>query len=192
VSVPSTALHVLRHLTVPVLLLHPAEVKVEPTHEEEFRSGRISDVRRRVVVGVDTYAASKPAVEWAVGEAERLDAILQVVHTWSIPVVPGSVYGYPMIADIEACRTAALEEVAATASAIADLHPTLMIETIVAEGNPALVIAAQSKGALAVVLGRHHHGRLATLVVGSTSSTALHHVACPIVIVPTDETDDAE
>ena len=49
---------------------------------------------------------------------------------------------------------------------------------------PAQVIAEQSKGARLVVLGRHHHGRIAKILVGSTSESALHQVTSPIVIVP--------
>lgn len=56
-----------------------------------------------------------------------------------------------------------------------------------AEGNPAQVIAEQSHGARLVVLGRHHHGRIARILVGSTSKAALHHVTSPIVIVPCDD-----
>jgi len=183
-SVASTALRVLHHVTVPVLLLHPVDVEIEPTPEEAFRSGTLVDARRRVVVGVDSYVASAPAVEWAIQEAERLDAVLQIVHTWSLPVAPGAEYGYPMMADIDALRSEALDEVARTGSAVAASHPSLIVETIVAEGDPARVIAQQSDGALAVVLGRHHHGRLASLFVGHTDASALHRVTCPIVIVP--------
>lgn len=183
-SVPSTAMRVLRHSTVPLLMLHPTEP--EPTMQEAVRGG-LEDHRNRVLVGVDTYAASAPAIEWAAAEAARMGSILQVIHTWSIPVGAASMYGYPIWPDIEACRTQALEEVAETGAAIAKAHPDLIVETLVAEGNPAQVIAEQSKGARLVVLGRHHHGRIAKMLVGSTSESALHHVTSPIVIVPCDE-----
>jgi nucleotide-binding universal stress UspA family protein len=186
ISVPSTAMRVLRHSTVPLLMLHPAAP--QPTFQESVREG-LEDTRNRVVVGVDTYAASAPAVEWAAAEAERMGAILQVIHTWSIPVGAASMYGYPIWPDIDACRAQALEEVAETGAAIAATHPGLLVETLVAEGNPAQVIAEQSRGAKLVVLGRHHHGRIAKILVGSTSQAALHHVTSPIVIVPCDEDD---
>ncbi len=183
-SVPSTAMRVMRHAIVPVLMLHP-----RVTEESDASSGQTAlvDLRKRVVVGIDTYAASKPAVDWAADEAERRNAVLQVVHSWHIPVTAGSMYGYPIWPDIEAVRQAALDEVAGTAAAIIAAHPHLLVETIVAEGGATQAISEQSKGAELVVLGRHHHGRLAKMLVGSTSESAAKHVECALVIVPCDE-----
>jgi len=188
-SVPSTAMRVLRHVEVPVLMLHPHGDDERPG--ADVRDGHVVDLRNRVVVGIDTYLASKPAVDWAAAEAARRQAVLQVVHTWHIPVTAGSMYGYPIWPDIEACRTAALDQVATTAAAVHEQYPDLLVETIVAEGGAVQTITEQSEGAGLVVLGRHHHGRIATMLVGSTSEGALKHVSCPLVIVPCDEPEPA-
>ncbi len=186
-SVPSTALRVLRRATVPVLMLHP------PLPEAPLSSAPVSgelplaDLRHRVVVGVDSLAASRPAIDWAADEAARRGSILQVLHTWQIPVGPGSMYGYPIWPDIEACRQGALDETAAVVGAVAEDHPDLIVETIVAEGGAASALAKHSVGAEMVVLGRHHHGRLATMLLGSVSESAVHRVDCPLVIIPCDE-----
>ena len=186
-SVPSTALRVLRRATVPVLMLHPplpeATVSSAPVRGEL----PLADLRQRVVVGVDSLAASRPAIDWAAEEAARRGAILQVLHTWQIPVGPGSMYGYPIWPDIEACRQGALEEAAAVVAAVAEARPELIIETIVAEGGAASALATHSLGAEMVVLGRHHHGRLAGLLLGSVSESAVHRVDCPLVVIPCDE-----
>jgi nucleotide-binding universal stress UspA family protein len=187
-SVPSTAMRVMRHAVVPVIMLHPQEVQAGAT---SVSADAFVDLRKRVVVGVDTYAASKPAVDYAAEEAVRRDAVLQVVHTWHIPVGAASMYGYPVWPDIEACRNAALDEVTHTAHEIAAMHPELLIETIVAEGGAVQAIAEQSVGAALVVLGRHHHGRIAKMLVGSTSESAAKRVECPLVIVPCDEPEPA-
>src|SRR5262245_19205440 len=42
---------------------------------------------RRVVVGVDASAASRQALRWAAREADLLDAAIDVVHAWTVPVV---------------------------------------------------------------------------------------------------------
>lgn len=183
-SVPSTAMRVLRHIDAPVLMLHPHEAE---TDAPVATSGPLTDLRQRVVVGVDTYEASKCAVDWAAAEAERRHAVLQVVHTWHIPVGAASMYGYPIWPDIEACRTAALDEVHHAASAILAEHPGLMVETIVAEGGAVQALVEQSEGASLVVLGRHHHGRIAKMLVGSTSEAAAKRIECPLVIVPCGE-----
>lgn len=188
-SVPSTAMRVLRHADVPVLMLHPPLPEV--TEPAAPVAGQLpeADLRRRIVVGVDSLAASRPAIDWAADEAERRGAILQVLHTWQIPVGPGSMYGYPIWPDIEACRDGALEEVAAVAAAVAEQHPDLITETIVAEGGAATALERQSAGADMVVLGRHHHSRLATLLLGSVSESSVHRVDCPLVIIPCDTAD---
>lgn len=187
---PSTAMKVLRRAVVPVLVLHPAEP--EPPAVDTTGEVPLLDLRQRVVVGIDTHEASRPALEWAADEADRRGAILQVVHSWTLPVAPGSMYGYPIWPDIEGCRSAALDEVAATAATVAERHPALTIETIVAEGSPIQVIEEVARGAQLVVLGKHRHGRLATLLIGSTSASAVHHVDCPLVIVPCDEPEPGE
>jgi nucleotide-binding universal stress UspA family protein len=186
-SVPSTAMRVLRHSPVPVLMLHPAEPEpVAPSGAPVAGEAPLADARKRVVVGIDTFAASRPAVEWAATEADRLGAILQVLHTWQIPVGPGSMYGYPIWPDIEACRHAALDEAAAVVAAVAAAHPELLVETIVAEGGTVTALAKQSQGASMVVVGRHHHGRIASLLLGSVSESAVQQVDCPLVIIPCD------
>jgi nucleotide-binding universal stress UspA family protein len=187
-SVPSVSMRVMRHAVVPVLMLHPREEGA--TLADSGHPGKrehIVDLRRRVVVGIDTYAASKPAVDWAVDEAVRREALLQVVHTWHIPVGPGSMYGYPIWPDVEACRNAAIEEVSSTAAAIHEQHPNLLVETIVAEGGAVQAISELSAGAQLLVLGRHHHGKIAKMLLGSTSESAARQVDCPLVIVPCDE-----
>jgi nucleotide-binding universal stress UspA family protein len=186
-SVPSLSMKVLRKAVVPVLMLHPAEP--EPSVTDPGATEHMVDSRRRVVVGIDSREASKPALEWAAGEAARRGAILQVVHSWSIPVGPGSVYGYPIWPDIEACRQGALDEVATTAAELTAAHPDLVVETIVAEGNPSHVIHEQAEGAELVVVGRHRAGRLARLLTGSTSEATVRHMQCPLVIVPCDGPD---
>ena len=70
-------------------------------------------------------------------------------------------------------------------------HPSLIIETIVAEGDAATVISERSTDAVLVVLGRHRQGRLAKMLLGSTSESALHKLNVPLVIVPCDEDEPA-
>lgn len=191
-SVPSTAMRVLRSAAVPVLMLHPAEATTEVDEAAAGDEGPLVDHRNRVIVGIDSELGSARALEWAAAEAERLGAILQVVHSWSIPVGPGSMYGYPIWPDIEAARAAALDEVADTARAVSAAHPSLIVETIVAEGDPARVIAERSEDATLVVLGRHRRGRIASMLLGSTSESAVHRLRVPLVIVPCDEDEPTD
>ena len=57
-----------------------------------MRIERIPNARSRVVVGVDGSPGADEALRWAVGEAVRRDAILEVTSCWlySAPVGPGA------------------------------------------------------------------------------------------------------
>ena len=44
-------------------------------------------------------------------------------------------------------------------------------------------------GADMVVLGRHHHNRLSTLMLGSVAGAAVQRVECPLVVVPCDDAE---
>jgi nucleotide-binding universal stress UspA family protein len=149
---------------------------------------RIDD-RPRIVVGLDTLAASEPALRWAADEASRRGVLLQVVHTWQIPV--GSIYGAAVWPEVEACRDAAVETVTVARDAIASWQPELHIETVVAEGGAAHTIVTRSEGASLVVLGTRHHSWLSRAVFGSTPASAIAHTHCPLVIVPCDEAASA-
>ena len=189
-SVPSVTMRVLRRACVPVLVLHPEQTKAAPNAAPASATDLPTlDLRNRIVVGVDTVNASAPAIMWAADEAARHGAILQVVHTWQIPVGPGSVYGYPIWPDIDACRQAALEEAEAAVEAVAAKHPEVIVETIVAEGGAVSALSRQSVGADMVVLGRHHHNRLSTLMLGSVAGAAVQRVECPLVVVPCDDAE---
>jgi nucleotide-binding universal stress UspA family protein len=198
VSVPSIAMRVLRHAATPVLLLHPPQ---EPASgvagpAKQATAGSQGDTepqssvepgvddRPRIVVGLDTLAASEPALRWAADEASRRGVLLQVVHTWQIPV--GSIYGAAVWPEVEACRDAALETVTIARDAIASWQPELDIETVVAEGGAAHTLVARSRGAILVVLGTRHHSWLSRAVFGSTPASAIAHTHCPLVIVPCD------
>ncbi len=43
----------------------------------------------RIVVGVDGSSGAQQALEWAVEEARRRNAVVEVVHAWHFPVAMG-------------------------------------------------------------------------------------------------------
>lgn len=189
-SAPSVAMHVVRRAPVPVMLLHPrpvvtSVVSPEPT-DESVGLPPVADDRRRVVVGIDAFDASRAAVQWAAAEAERRGVMLQMVHTWQVPITASSMYEAAVWPDIAVCERAAFEEMTLASAAIADEHPDLVVDTVVAEGRAADAIAQQAAGAELVVLGRRHHGRLERWLSGSTSTDLVGRLDCPLVIVPCD------
>jgi nucleotide-binding universal stress UspA family protein len=56
-----------------------------------------------------------------------------------------------------------------------------------AHGLPADELIKASHGADMLVLGRRGMGGFARLTMGSVSSQVVHHAACPVLVVPSDE-----
>src|SRR5687768_146324 len=63
----------------------------------------------RVVVGVDASDAARVALQWAMQEAVRRDAILEVLHAWREPLFIPDAYpvGMAALADVGAMNDVA-------------------------------------------------------------------------------------
>ncbi len=132
-----------------------------------------------VVVGVDSSPSAVGVLEKAIAEAGRRETDLRVVHVFNPPVayleVPIDV---GLIRDAE--RSAVwgqLEELIDGAS--------ITIEKVDLDGYPpdTLIAYADQTGADLVVLGTRGRGELASLIMGSTSSRALHLATCDVLVV---------
>jgi nucleotide-binding universal stress UspA family protein len=133
----------------------------------------------RIVVGIDGSELAQRALEWAVDEARRRGAVLEVVHAWTMPRPDEFV---PVVAE-DAVRDAA-ERVLAVAigDLVDDSHPPEVLPRLV-EGPPANALLAASKGADLLVVGSHGHGGFVGMLLGSVSQRVLHHATCPVVVV---------
>jgi nucleotide-binding universal stress UspA family protein len=139
----------------------------------------------RIVVGYDASTSADRALSWALAEAERRDATIDLVYalTWpvyapAVYIVPGTV-AWPDVPTKEAAR--ALLTTAA-AKARAD-HPAVAVAEIVVEGSPAAVLRDCSATADLVVLGSHGHHLIAGHVLGSVAASVAGHALCSVVIV---------
>jgi nucleotide-binding universal stress UspA family protein len=145
----------------------------------------MSERMERIVVGIDGSALSKAALRWALAEAARRAADLEVVHVWSAPTIaftPYAATAVPVVGaeDVEAAATRAMAQtMAEVESAAAGVDVTTAIE----RGNAAEVLAAKAKGPAMVVVGSHGHGGFAGMLLGSTSNQLLHHAPAPVVVV---------
>ena len=138
-----------------------------------------------IVVGVDGSEGGAAALEFAAGEAALRNAQLRIVAAWKVPV-PG--YGADFVLPVDAKTLDALRagarQVADDASAAAEkLQPSLEVEALVAEGQPADVLLAQGADAELIVVGRRGLGGFRSLLLGSTSQQVVHYATCPVVVV---------
>jgi len=153
----------LHHATSPVAIVHE--------RPETERKGRI-------VVGVDGSERAQGALEWAIAEARRRGAVLEVVHAWQLPVNTGMYAGtpiYPSAAEQLARRvlTAAVDQ-EDTGGVRLDAHLDC------APTSRALLAAAE--GADLVVVGSRGLGGFKGLLLGSVSRQLAHHSPCPVIV----------
>jgi nucleotide-binding universal stress UspA family protein len=141
--------------------------------------------RRRIVVGVDGSDASARALAWAIDEAGRWGAQLDVVHAWEVPFVvvpPPVALGYDR--DLDAAERAA-QHVLDTCVERARLPSgsPVRIERILVRERPTAALLEVAKGADLLVVGSRGHGGFTGLLLGSVSNQCLHHATCPVVVV---------
>ncbi|TWG09238.1 universal stress protein [Actinoplanes teichomyceticus] len=134
-----------------------------------------------VVVAADGTDASRSALVWAAGEAQRRGDPLRVVHVldWD-----WSAARYEFAGDLfEAERGQAEALVAAAARQARGVAPDLDVETDVLIGDPAAQLIIDSESADLMVLGRRGHGGFAGLRLGSVSQRVATHAHCPVAVI---------
>ena len=160
------------HAKVPVIVV--------PAHGET-----ITD-HGRIVVGVDGSECSYAALQFAVGEATRRHAQLDVVHVRHEPEPIGALAG-PMWAYRASAEKASLGLLETMVAPFRPGSPTRpgpsSIERISIEGHPSRALVSCAHRADLLVVGARGHGGFAALLVGSVSLRCLHHAPCPLAVV---------
>ena len=148
----------------------------------------MSDAQRhahpRIVVGVDGSEGAQRALTWAVDEARRRGARVEVVHAWHYPYLPTPPFAPPPgpgVDDIEVAARAVLDKAVDSVDAHGMVAPIERLLTW--EAAPASALVEASKGADLVVVGSRGRGGFAGLLLGSVGQEVAHHATCPVVIV---------
>jgi nucleotide-binding universal stress UspA family protein len=141
-----------------------------------------------ILVGVDGSDHSRRALSWAMREAaaHQVPLTVMAVHPeaprpatqiyWNVPTLPeGSL-------DPELARAAVRKWVDTVADEDGLTVPEVIVN--VKTGDPAEELVRASSEADLLVVGSRGSGAWAQLLLGSVSSKAVHHAACPIVVVP--------
>lgn len=165
----SVGQHCLTHAPCSVAVIRPPEATA-PGDRGEGRS--------RIVVGVDGSAGSSRALDWAIDEARRSDARIDIVSSWVFPGTSGFVYSVDVgIAERASLVVdAAVDHVAATA-------PGLVVAGTTSEDPPAVALVEASRSAQLLVVGSRGLGAFAGLLLGSVGHHLAIHAHCPLVVV---------
>ncbi|MEV0902074.1 universal stress protein [Actinoplanes sp. NPDC049802] len=139
---------------------------------------------QRIVVGYDGSCDSRKAARWALDEAERIDATVELLYAYEWPsYVPAAAMmpGAAVYPDADA-DDAVGEMLALAVDAAAATHPGVHLCTRVEHGTAAVALAQRSAEAALVVVGGPRHSVVRSLL-GSTSASVGTHARCPVVVV---------
>ena len=141
-----------------------------------------------IIVGIDSSAHSRQALEWAVNEASVRHAPLTVLTVnqaaagyLSSPVeYPGDLHRTKQAREAARAETdRALKQVGSES-----WLPPVMVRAIT--GLPAEELLNAAADADMIVLGSHGAGEFTRLLKGSVSRQVVHHAHCPVVVIPAD------
>ncbi len=136
----------------------------------------------RIVVGVDGSVGADCALRWALDSARDTDHVV-AVSTWELRVFTG--FEGMAIDPVDLSdATASMQK-----SAVARVRrpDDVEVETVVAEGDPRIVLLEKSKAADLLVVGARGGGRLAHMLLGSVAHWLVHRPAIPVAVIPITE-----
>ncbi|MCL1799834.1 MAG: universal stress protein [Promicromonosporaceae bacterium] len=139
---------------------------------------------KRIVVGVDGSASSLKAVEAAVKQSQVWGADLIALAGVPAASAPGVLGWAPDHVDYQQILAEVKNRLDARIDGVEAAHPGVKISRIVLDGSGADLLVEFSRAADLIVVGSRGRGGFRGLLLGSTSQAVLHHVACPVKVIP--------
>lgn len=141
-----------------------------------------------ITVGVDGSEPSNVALQFAIEEATRRDAVLRAVTVWEA----STLYTAGGIAELVEQR---YDEYAEATRALQDeaLDPVLeqvaadqrpKIDRWIVQGDPGYGLVDSSKDTDLLIVGTEHKGLLKRMTVGAISNYCTRYSQIPVVVVP--------
>ncbi|HZV24908.1 MAG TPA: universal stress protein [Acidothermaceae bacterium] len=135
-----------------------------------------------IVVGVDGSVGSRAAVGWAIDEATRRGAPVELVHSWR-PMYRAT---HNAAGDSEAemvARDHGAWLLAAAAGSVTSSAPQLVVTTRLIKGRPSAGLLEAAANAQLLVVGARGVGGYAGLSLGSVSLHVVAHSPSSVVVV---------
>lgn len=138
----------------------------------------------RIVVGVDGSAAARDALAWALTQARRTDATVEVVTACPFPHTvgpPGARFPVESHDEVEArWRESQRQMVEEAVSDPAGVD----LEFVVRCGQATELLLERADGADLLVVGTRGIGGFRGLLLGSVAQQCVTHAPCPVVVLP--------
>ncbi|WP_435869686.1 universal stress protein [Actinoplanes xinjiangensis] len=152
----------------------------------------VRTVRKEIIVGYDGSPHAQTALMWALDEAARTGASIELVYVDGSPVlVPTARMLRPPEPLPDSCLTdivnGTLERAVARAK---KTQPLIDVTARTMRGHPATALIGLSRKAHLIVLGGTGHSAV-TGLLGSVSTPVSAHSHCPVVIVRGEPADGA-
>ncbi|MFE1172872.1 universal stress protein [Streptomyces sp. NPDC058773] len=177
------SLNVVGRAEGPVVLVREAGRATTPRHVAE--DGAPPAPEPRVVVGVSLNGPCDRLFAFAFDAAASRGLSLQVVHGRPLPVQAYTPWGIDPDAAKELTKEADIELRDALRPWCERFPGVLVQETVLPE-SPTRALVQTVFGAELLVVGRRMHRPLLVPRVGPVAHAAIHHVTCPVAVVPHD------
>ncbi|MEW2567296.1 universal stress protein [Streptomyces sp. NPDC047070] len=171
----------------PVVLVRAGKAAVDEALTAPGKEGssqeRSKTPYRDVVLGLDVRHPCDELIEFAFEAARLHGTALRVIHAFSVPSADGG--------DLHAVTGAKAEVLAGQERAVVATlrpwcgkYPEVTVTETVSEGRAAGALIHASSEACLVVVGRRIRESHLGTHIGSVAHAVLHHVACPVAVVP--------
>ena len=143
---------------------------------------------QRIVVGVDGSDGARAALAWALAEAVRRGAEVDVLSAVPVDFYWDDAYlradgGVDRVrADTETRARALIEEVRRD-PAVASVAAGVPVDVVVVAGPPAEFLVDRAEGADLLVVGSRGRGAARSTLLGSVALHCVTHAPCPVVVV---------
>ncbi|MGW3498520.1 universal stress protein [Streptomyces sp. NPDC001020] len=178
----SVALAAVARVERPVVLVRAGDSA--PNEHLPDSRGKQSDRTpyRDVAVGVDVDAPCDAVLEFAFHAAELRGAPLRVVQAWHVPYIRG----LPDAQERAQVKAEAERRLEVLLAPWREKFPTVFVRESPYEGRPAHVLVKAAAGAGLLVVGRRRRRPAALPHTGPVAHALIHHVMCPVALVPHD------
>ncbi|WP_427891988.1 universal stress protein [Kribbella sp. GL6] len=141
-----------------------------------------SDHAGAVVVALDQGDDGAPVLEFAITAARERKVPVRIVHVFDLP----GLYGWEAVNVDDGLRERAERHFENVVAEWQQKYPDVDFEVDVRRGHrvDGVLNGAAKADAQLLVVGAHHHARVAAAFLGSVTRGVLHHAACPLAVVP--------
>ncbi|MFJ3306704.1 universal stress protein [Streptomyces sp. NPDC086549] len=182
--VGSVALGVVAGASRPVVLVRAGEEAADEHLPADDGAASIRTGYRDVVLGVDVGEPCDEVIEFAFEAARLRHARLRAVHAWHAPGPLGLGPGDIALVDEPRQADEWLGFLKAVLRVWHDKYPEVEVLETVVQDKPSNVLVRAATGASLLVVGHRLAQRSVGPRTGPTTHAAIHHVGCPVAVVP--------